>query len=343
MVHPDSARWGLIGTSGFADQIFAPALIQAGQILLGAAGSVATHSDDFAERHDCPKRFASVEDLLRDPEVSIVWVASPNYLHDRHIAAALTQGKHVLAEKPLATTGTAADSLVRLADSADRRLAVGYQARFHPGLRDLRAQVQDGALGHVAFIRASWQTQYPELPGEWRLKPETSGGWSLMDIGTHTLDAALWLAGFPDTRLLGASLSTHHWTVEVDDLSLLLLALGDARGIVEAATGVQGPINRVEVYGTSGWAVATGPFVNRLGLAGGVLTTSTGIQRTYDHAPNPYEMQAAAFAAWTDDQEYSGATARDGATNVAILETARDAVPLATGALHRHLEESRHP
>ena len=327
MENPVSLRWGLIGTSGFADKVFAPALKHAGQVLVGAAGSTAEHSDSFAERHGCPHSYASVEELLVDPDIDAIWIASPNYLHEQHIASALTRGKHVLAEKPLATTGAAADSLARLADSVDRRLGVGYQARFHPGLRDLREHVRDGGVGKVAFIRASWQTQYPALPREWRLKQETSGGWAIMDIGTHSLDAALWLTGFPETRLLAASLSTQHWPVEVDDLALLLLELGSTKAVVEAATGVQGPSNRIEVYGTEGWAIATGTYVDRLGLSGGGLTASSGIERSYDYAANPYEMQAAAFAAWTRGEDYAGATARDGAFNVAILESARNWVP----------------
>jgi len=327
MENPVSLQWGLIGTSGFADRIFAPALQQSGQVLVGAAGSTPEHSGSFAERHGCPHTYDSVEDLLADPEIDAVWIASPNYLHQSHIASALSHGKHVLAEKPLATTGVAAESLASLAESADRRLGVGYQARFHPGLRDLREQVQAGGLGKVAFIRASWQTQYPALPREWRLTPETSGGWALMDIGTHSLDAALWLVGFPKTRLLAASLSTQHWPVEVDDLALLLLDLGGTKAVVEAATGVQGPSNRVEVYGTAGWAIATGTYVDRLGLSGGTLTTSSELERSYADAANPYEMQAMAFAAWTRGQDYAGATARDGAFNVGILELARNWVP----------------
>jgi predicted dehydrogenase len=327
MENPISLRWGLVGTSGFADRIFAPALKQAGQVLVGAAGSTVDHSGSFAERHGCPHSYASVDDLLQDPNIDVVWVASPNYLHEPHIASALTHGKHVLAEKPLATTGAAAAALARLADSVDRRLGVGYQARFHPGLRDLRELIRDGSLGQVAFVRSSWQTQYPALPREWRLKRETSGGWSIMDIGTHTLDAALWLTEFPETRLLAADLSTQHWPVEVDDLALLLLALGSSRAVVEAATGVQGPVSRIELYGTEGWAIVTGTFVDRLGLCGGGLTASNGIERSYDDAPNPYERQAAAFAAWTRGHDYAGATARDGARNVAILESARDWVP----------------
>jgi D-xylose 1-dehydrogenase (NADP+, D-xylono-1,4-lactone-forming) len=261
--------------------------------------------------------------LLHDPDVDIVWVASPNNLHVDHVRQALQAGKHVLAEKPLAITGPGAMELAALADQLDLRLGVGYQGRFHPALRDLRQLITGGSIGEVAFIRSSWQTQYAGLPDPWRLDPETSGGWAIMDIGTHTLDAALWLTGFPETTLIGSRLSTQHWHVGIDDLAVLLLQLGNATGVVETATGVQGPVNRIEVHGTRGWAVATGVFVPRLGNAGGRLTTSDGSRTSYDSAPNPYEAQAAAFAAWTTGQDYTGATAIEGARNIALLEQAR--------------------
>jgi predicted dehydrogenase len=314
----------LVGTGGFADAVFAPALRNAGQEVLGAVGSSPDGSTTFAARHGAPRTYAAIESLLHDTDVEAVWIASPNHLHEEHVRMALDAGKHVLAEKPLATTGSAARDLADLAERLGRRLAVGYQARFHPALVDLREHVRGGAVGDIAYVRASWQTQYAGLPDRWRLQAETSGGWSIMDIGTHTLDAALWMTGFPETRLLGSRLSTQHWRVDVDDLAVLLLQLGDATGVVETSTGVQGPANRVEVYGTGGWAIATGVFVPRLGAAGGKLTVWDGARRAYDNAPNPYESQVAAFAAWTTGDDFSGATAAEGAVNIAILEEARE-------------------
>ena len=316
-------RWGLVGTSGFSDAVFAPALRNAGQELLGAAGSSSEGSAAFAERHGAPRAYPSLYAMVRDPDLDAVWIASPNHLHEEHVRMALEAGKHVLAEKPLATSGGAARDLAELAARRERRLAVGYQGRFHPALRDLHHHVRGGGLGEVAFVRASWQTRYAGLPDAWRLREETSGGWAIMDIGTHTLDAALWLTGFAQPRLLGSRLSTQNWPVEVEDLAVLLLQLGDATAVVESATGVQGPPNRVEVHGTGGWAIATGVFVPRLGAAGGRLALSNGTQRTYDAAPNPYETQVAAFAAWTAGQDYAGATGAEGAVNIALLEEAR--------------------
>ena len=325
MTDPVRLKWGLIGSRGFADAVFAPALRNAGQILLGAAGSTAEGSAAFAKRHGTSRAYDSVTDLLHDPEIEAVWVASPNHLHAEQIRQALDAGKHVLAEKPLAIRGSAARDLAELAEQRGPRLGVGYQGRFHPALRDLHRHIEQGALGDVAFVRASWQTQYAGLPDAWRLDPATSGGWAIMDIGTHTLDAALWLTGFPETRLLGSRLSKQHWKVAVEDLAVLLLQLGNATGVVETATGVQGPANRVEVYGTAGWAIATGVFVPRLGASGGRLVLSDGSRTTYDTGPNPYESQVAAFAGWTAGRPYAGATGEQGAINIALLEEARAA------------------
>src|SRR5215218_11173400 len=269
MENPSRVRWGLVGTGGFAGAVFAPALRNAGQELLGAAGSAPQGSLAFAVRHGAPRTYASLETMLRDPDVDAVWIASPNHLHEEHVRMALEAGKHVLAEKPLAIIGSGARNLADLSERLERRLAVAYQGRFHTALRDLHARVREGALGEVAYVRASWQTRYAGLPDAWRLRPNTSGGWAIMDIGTHTLDAALWLTGFAQPRLLGSRLSTQHWSVAVEDLAVLLLQLGNATAVVEAATGVQGPANRVEVYGTGGWALATGVFVPRPGAAWG--------------------------------------------------------------------------
>src|ERR671921_260013 len=262
-------RWGLVGTSGFADAVFAPVLRNAGQDLLGATGSSPQGSAAFAVRHGATRTYESLEAMLRDPDVDAVWIASPNHLHEEHVRMALEAGKHVLAEKPLAITGSGAQDLADLSERLERRLAVGYQGRFHAALRDLHARVREGALGQVAYVRASWQTRYARLPDAWRLRPNTSGGWAIMDIGTHALDAALWLVGFAQPRLLGSRLSTQHWSVAVEDLAVLLLQLGDATAVVEAATGVQGPANRVEVYGTGGGGDARRPVYRRAGAGRG--------------------------------------------------------------------------
>ena len=182
---------------------------------------------------------------------------------------ALEAGKHVLAEKPPAISGSGARDLADLSERLERRLAVGYQGRFHTALRDLHARVREGALGEVAYVRASWQTRYGGLPDAWRLRPNTSGGWAIMDIGTHTLDAALWLTGFAQPRLLGSGSapSTGRSPSKTSRSSCCNWAMlppwSKRRPVCRVLP------DRLEVYGTGGWAIATGVFVPRLGAAGG--------------------------------------------------------------------------
>lgn len=316
-------RWGIVGTGGFATSIFAPTLLAAGQDLVGAAGSSPEGSRRFAEEHGCARSYASVEQLLSDPTLDAVWVASPNHRHEAHVTAALAQGKHVLAEKPLATTAAAADRVAAHAARAGRCLAVGYQGRFHPANRELIDLVRSGRLGALALIHVRWLTQYPALPRQWRQQRDTSGGWALMDIGTHLFDIARRLVPEGDVRVLGARLSANHFAVETDDLAVMLLQIGSTTVVLEAATGLPSPERRIEVSGTDGWANVTDAFVDRLGPAGGQLATSFGDLHRFDDAPNPYDREVRAFAEWTNGGEWPGGTAADGAENVRVLETVR--------------------
>ena len=298
-------RWGLVGTSGFADAVFAPVLRNAGQELLGAAGSSPQGSAAFAVRHGAPRTYASLDAMLRDPDVDAVWIASPNHLHEEHTRMALEAGKHVLAEKPLAITGGGARDLADLAERRERRLAVGYQGRFHAALRDLRARVREGALGEVAYIRASWQTRYAGLPETWRLRQNTSGGWAIMDIGTHTLDAALWLTDFAQPQLLGSRLSTQHWSVAVEDLAVLLLQLGNATAVSNRRPGC-----RVPPTGSRCMARADGPSRPACSCPGWGRPEDACRSRMARSAlrrrSEPVRIQVAAFAAWTAGRPMRG-------------------------------------
>ena len=131
MENPSRLRWGLVGTGGFAAAVFAPALRNAGQELLGAAGSSPQGSAAFAVRHGVPRTYASLEAMLRDPDVDAVWIASPNHLHEEHVRMALEAGKHVLAEKPLAITGSRRARIGR-SERAARAAAGGWLSREIP-------------------------------------------------------------------------------------------------------------------------------------------------------------------------------------------------------------------
>ncbi|MGH7120576.1 MAG: Gfo/Idh/MocA family protein [Acetobacteraceae bacterium] len=262
--------WGLVGTSGFAESDAAPAIkAAAGAALIGAVGSAPENSQQFQNRHGCPRSYMHLAELAADPEVSIVWVAGPNHLHSSATIELLKAGKHVLVEKPMAISVADAEAMLAAAARSGSTLRIGYHQRFRNAHRRLRQLVLDGELGKIGSFRIHLFIRYPALPAAWRRAAETSGGWAINDIGTHLIDLMLWMTGLP-AQVLGARLPAQRFPVATDDGAAVLFGLGqDAIGIVETSTALASPTSRIEIYGDKGWARADGT------LAGsGIVDTS---------------------------------------------------------------------
>src|SRR4051794_12598481 len=131
----DTMRWGLIGSRGYAANACAPALHDAeGADLVAVLGRDAERAAALLVARGAPGADAAgaatdLDAFLATPGLDAVWVASPTCLHHVQVLAALRAGKHVLAEKPLATTSAEAWSLVEAAEQSGVTLATGYQAR----------------------------------------------------------------------------------------------------------------------------------------------------------------------------------------------------------------------
>ncbi|HYO25611.1 MAG TPA: Gfo/Idh/MocA family oxidoreductase, partial [Lacipirellulaceae bacterium] len=157
-------------------------------------------------RHEfnIPRTFADYRQMLREvPEVDAVCVCTPNALHAEHTLAAIEAGKHVLVEKPMATSARDAQRMVDGARRANRHLVVGFQHRFEPRSKFLRQQIASGAFGRILYVRAQ-ALRRRGIPswGQFGNK-QLQGGGPLMDIGVHVLETAHFLIGSP--RPLAAS------------------------------------------------------------------------------------------------------------------------------------------
>jgi predicted dehydrogenase len=164
---------------------------------------------------------ASLEELLSlAPDVVIVAVT-----HDRlaeFSLAALSAGAHVLVEKPAGIGVAEVDALAAAADSAGRRVKVGFNHRFHAGTARAIAEARSGAHGDVLHSRARYgHGGRPGYDREWRAQPERSGGGEIIDQGMHLLDLSHWLLG--PLPLHSALLRTQFWDTSVDDNAALLL------------------------------------------------------------------------------------------------------------------------
>jgi len=150
------------------------------------------------------------EALLADPEVDAVFIATPNAFHAPLALAALAAGKHVLLEKPFATSAAEAEAVVAVAKRTGKLLSVGMNQRFRPDSQRVAALVRSGSLGHVYHAKAFWfrRAGIPKL-GSWFGNKSLAGGGALYDIGVHLLDLALFVLGrFDPVSVSGQTYST---------------------------------------------------------------------------------------------------------------------------------------
>lgn len=317
-------RFALVGSSGFAARMVAPALLRSRSQLKGLLGSSPERGAGLASRFGVGA-YASLQELLADPDVDAVWVASKDVLHEPIGLACLEAGKHLLMEKPMASTAAGARALIAAAQRSGVVLRVGCHQRFRPVYKDLRELIAEGSLGRIGFIRMQFLWEFPEerVVGNWRSTLEESGGsWVIKEFGAHLLDLLLWWTG-PGAEVAGAALTTRRFPVETDDCAAVLLRLADG-GIatVEVSTGMRGRTNSVEIQATEGWIRAFDVW-----RGSGRVVRSAGAAWTYhnDDELLPYIAQLEDFTAAVAGRETAGA---DGAAGLAVLELVDAAIAI---------------
>jgi predicted dehydrogenase len=202
----------LIG-GGFIGPVHAEALRRIGVAVVGLLGSSPDRARPLADRLGIGRIYANLDELLRDPAVAAVHIASPNACHFEQARAALVAGKHVVCEKPLATNSPETSALVALAAARpELAAAVNYNVRFYPLCHELRDRVARGDVGRVLSVTGSYTQDWLLKPDDYNWRVEPDGGTNLRavaDIGTHWMDLAQFVVGRPIRSVL-ADLATFH-------------------------------------------------------------------------------------------------------------------------------------
>ncbi len=194
--------------------------------LVGCHDASAQASRAFADVHGTRACGTMSELLGLDPDVVVVAVS-----HDGLTALALQalqSGAHVLVEKPAGLGVAQIEQLIAAEERAARRVKVGFNHRFYPGLKRAAAEVHSGVHGELLHVRGRYgHGGRPGYDREWRAEPARSGGGELIDQGMHLLDLSHWIAG--PLPLHAAILRTHFWDTPVEDNAALLLGSGESR------------------------------------------------------------------------------------------------------------------
>ena len=130
--------------------------------------------------------YQSLEEMLADPGVGAVVISTPPDIHERIAVAALVSGKHVIVEKPMANSLDACRRMIEKARETGRVLTVGFNHRYFPAIKELKAAVASGALGRLAYVRGfAGHTGLKEFKSPWMYSKDVMGGGALLDNGIH--------------------------------------------------------------------------------------------------------------------------------------------------------------
>jgi myo-inositol 2-dehydrogenase / D-chiro-inositol 1-dehydrogenase len=249
---PAEVRIGIVGCGRAAASLHAPALARVrGAVIVALSDRDPVRLDAVASSCEGASAYADYRALMDDERVDLVAVCVPVTLHAEVAAAALSAGKHVFIEKPLALTLDDCDDLVEranLAESSGIRSVVGFNLRSHRLLRQAKAVIRSGALGEIELLRTLWTADWTEAvrPGWHALRSQ--GGGALLEIGAHLADLWRWLLASEVESIDALSRS-----VAFDDQTAAFQARMTSGALVSAAVS-QRTVSRniVEVFGSHG-------------------------------------------------------------------------------------------
>lgn len=206
-VSGEPVKWGILGAANIARKAVGPALVAAPSCALEAVASrEAGKAEAFAAELGAPRALADYQSLLDADDIEAIYIPLPNALHEEWTVRALSAGKHVLCEKPLAPTAEACRRMGRAAEANGRILMEAFMYRFHPRIRDAIRWVREGAVGRPRHGSAVFTFRL-ENRENIRYSRELAGG-ALLDVGCYTVDVMRRLVGEEPVRAAAWSTMT---------------------------------------------------------------------------------------------------------------------------------------
>lgn len=250
-------RWGMIGCGAVTETKSGPGLYKSRNSMLLAVTSMSLPaSQDYAARHGVERVYVSAEELVRDPDIDAVYIATPPATHKALALLAARAGKHVYVEKPMAMHYDECQEIIDQCNAKQVKLFVAFYRRAMPRFQQVKQWLDSNTIGKVSHVLVLHrQPPAPEdlsratLP--WRLLPEVSGGGKFVDMGVHTLDILdYWFGRISEVRGLVDNLA-HLYDVE-DTVAASWTHAQGIRGFGHWDYVGSDDVDRVEIIGSAG-------------------------------------------------------------------------------------------
>jgi predicted dehydrogenase len=288
--------YAILGLGYYATKIIMPRFAECEHSKLVALVSGTPEKlKTFGEQYGIPEShrysYETFDRIIDNPDVDIVYIITPNSLHRTFTERAAKAGKHVMCEKPMATTAADCEAMIAACKKAGRKLMIGYRSRFQAHNIEAIKLIRDGALGPVRTVVADHGFTIGD-PTQWRLKRALSGGGSLMDIGIYSLNAARYLTG-EEPVAVNAMESTDRSNPrfkEVEDIISFQL-LFPSGAVANCNSAYTANFNRYSVNGSKGW-IALDPATPYQGQSmRASLNGQTGPREPAPQATNQFSAQ----------------------------------------------------
>ncbi len=191
--------WGIIGCGDVTEKKSGPAFNKVpNSKLVAVMRRDAIKAADYAARHSVPKWYSNAYDLINDPDVNAIYIATPPSSHEEYTIAALKAGKPVYVEKPATTNVASCKRIIKASEKFKTKLTVAHYRRALPMFLQIKKLVNEGKIGKLRLIKLSMLQPHQsnitsQTETNWRILPEISGGGLFFDLAPHQLDIILFI------------------------------------------------------------------------------------------------------------------------------------------------------
>jgi len=248
-------NWGIIGLGNIANTFASDLKLVDNANLFGVASRNIDRAIQFSKKHNADKYYTSYKELVKDPSIDAVYIATPHTFHFENTMLCLSQGKSVLCEKPMGINSKQVELMVAKAQSKQLFLMEALWTRFIPATKKVINLLAENAIGSIKEVHADFCFKGDTDPNR-RITNKTLGGGSLLDVGIYPLYLSLLTLGIPEQISATAQMTE----TEVDSHCKMLLSYNNgSKALLESSIVKESPVEAI-IYGDKGTITIHSPF-----------------------------------------------------------------------------------
>ena len=329
---PEEEKLGvaLVGLGNYATGQLAPALQETTKCkLTGIVTGTPSKAETWKRKYDIPESnvydYETYDQIATNEEIDIIYVVLPNGMHAEYTIRAAEAGKHVICEKPMATSVQECEDMITACERAGVKLSIGYRLQFEPHHKRVIEVGQENVFGAVNVIHAGFGFRIPDSATdephiEWRLDKEMAGGGALMDVGIYAIQAGRYVTGKEPVAVTAQEYKTRPDIFDEVDETIFFQLEFPGGTVLDGSTSYNGNFNRLFATATDGW-FELNPAYGYGGIEG---TTHEGPMDISN--VNQQALQMDAFAECIRQDRTSRVSGKEGLRDMEVIEAIYESI-----------------